>query len=56
MVSGSRNQENIPTREADDIWSDPQVKNLDYEQFRNEEYRDLGFNPRELSPVGKEKD
>ncbi|MCH3904334.1 MAG: AbrB family toxin-antitoxin system antitoxin [Lactobacillus sp.] len=38
-----------------DIWSDHSLDNLDYEQIQKQEYQDLGYNPRELKPVGKEK-
>jgi len=38
-----------------DLWADPKFKNLDYNQIRREEFQDLGYNPREVPPVGKEK-
>ena len=37
-----------------DIWSDSSYDNLDYDQLIAEEYHDLGYNPRELKPVGRE--
>lgn len=38
-----------------DLWSDEKFDDLDYTKIRDEERRDLGYNPRESSPVGKEK-
>jgi len=38
-----------------DLWSDSSLDNLDYLKLRREEQADLGYDPRELSPIGKEK-
>ncbi|MFD1421550.1 AbrB/MazE/SpoVT family DNA-binding domain-containing protein [Lactiplantibacillus songbeiensis] len=38
-----------------DLWSDSQLDKIDYDKLRQEELDDLGYNPREVSPVGKEK-
>ena len=37
-----------------DIWTDKELDRFDYEKELQEEYRDLGYNPREVKPVGKE--
>lgn len=39
-----------------DLWSDPAYDNFDYESEINSEYKELGYNPRELNPIGKELD
>ena len=36
-----------------DIWADKELDGFDYEKELQEEYRDLGYNPREVKPVGK---
>lgn len=38
-----------------DLWSDPKFNDYDYSAMLNEEFQDLGYNPREVPPVGKEK-
>jgi len=38
-----------------DLWSDSSLDNLDYLKLRHEEQTDLGYNPRSLFPIGKEK-
>lgn len=38
-----------------DLWSDEKLDHLNYAKLRDEERQDLGYNPRESSPVGKEK-
>jgi len=38
-----------------DLWTDSRFDNLDYTKLRHEEQADLGYNPRESSPIGKEK-
>jgi antitoxin component of MazEF toxin-antitoxin module len=38
-----------------DIWSDHKYDNLNYYNILKQEYEDLGYNPRELKPVGREK-
>ena len=37
-----------------DLWSDPAYDYLDYEELLTEEYKDLGYNPRNVKAVGKE--
>ena len=37
-----------------DLWSDPAYDYLDYEELLAEEYKDLGYNPRNVKAVGKE--
>lgn len=45
-----------PTQKNDyDLWSDSKFDSLDYTKLRHDELKDLGYNPREISPVGKEK-
>lgn len=39
-----------------DLWSDPADDNYDYEAEIEREYRELGYNPREVKPMGKELD
>lgn len=39
-----------------DLWSDPAYDNYDYEAEIKREYKELGYNPREVTPVGKELD
>lgn len=41
-------------RRGYDIWSDSSIDNFDYETELQEEYSDLGYNLREIQPVGKE--
>lgn len=38
-----------------DIWSDQSLENTDFEALRKQELSDLGYNPREVTPIGKEK-
>lgn len=44
-----------PVKNSYDIWSDKNLDNLDYPKMRQEELHDLGYNPRETSPVRKER-
>lgn len=37
-----------------DLWSDPAYDNYDYDTEIKREYKELGYNPREVKPVGKE--
>ena len=37
-----------------DLWSDPAYDYLDDEELLTEEYKDLGYNPRNVKAVGKE--
>lgn len=37
-----------------DLWSDPLYNDYDFQSELKQEYKDLGYNPRELKPVGKE--
>ena len=37
-----------------DLWSDPAYDDYDYDAEIKREYRELGYNPREVKPVGKE--
>lgn len=39
-----------------DLWSDPAYDDYDYEAEISREYEELGYNPREVKPVGKELD
>lgn len=41
-------------KEKYDLWSDPAYNNFDYKAELEQEYKDLGYNPRELKPVGRE--
>lgn len=38
-----------------DIWSDHKYNDLNYDELLNQEYKDLGYNPRELKPIGRER-
>ena len=38
-----------------DLWSDSAYDDYDYEAEIKREYEELGYNPREVNPVGKEK-
>lgn len=38
-----------------DIWADSSLDNFDYAAELQREYLDLGYNPREVKPVGREK-
>lgn len=38
-----------------DIWSDQSLENTDFDALRKQELSDLGYNPREVTPIGKEK-
>lgn len=38
-----------------DIWSDSNFENIDFEKLRKQEFADLGYNLREITPIGKEK-
>ncbi|AKP64606.1 hypothetical protein [Levilactobacillus koreensis] len=38
-----------------DLWTNSQFDDFDYDLIRHEELQDLGYNPREVSPIGKEK-
>ncbi len=38
-----------------DLWSDSAYDDYDYEAEIKREYEELGYNPREVTPVGKEK-
>jgi len=42
-------------KRPNDLWTDRQFDDFDYDLIRHEEFQDLGYNPREVSPVGKEK-
>ena len=37
-----------------DLWSDPAYDDYDYDTEIKREYQELGYNPREVKPVGKE--
>ncbi|MDB6234292.1 type II toxin-antitoxin system PemI/MazE family antitoxin [Lactobacillus amylovorus] len=39
-----------------DLWSDPAYDDYDYEAEIKREYKELGYNPREVTPIGKELD
>lgn len=51
---------NRPNKRIDqknyDLWSDSTYDNYDYEAEVKREYRELGYNPREVMSVGKELD
>lgn len=36
------------------LWTDPTYSDYDYQSELKQEYEDLGYNPREIMPVGKE--
>lgn len=36
------------------IWTDKSLDDFDYVNELKQEYEDLGYNPREIKPVGKE--
>ena len=38
-----------------DIWADHSLDDFDYQKELTEEYKDLGYNPRNVKPVGKER-
>ncbi|WP_125575003.1 AbrB family toxin-antitoxin system antitoxin [Levilactobacillus angrenensis] len=43
-----------PLKKAtDDLWSDPKLDDYDYPEILSQEFQDLGYNPREVPPVGK---
>lgn len=44
------------TNKGYDLWSDPAYDNYDYESEIKSEYKELGYNPREVNPIGKELD
>lgn len=37
-----------------DLWSDTAYSNYDYSSELKQEYEDLGYNPREIKPIGRE--
>lgn len=39
-----------------DLWSDSAYDNYDYETEIKREYKELGYNPRKIIPIGKEID
>lgn len=39
-----------------DLWSDSAYDNYDYETEIKREYKELGYNPRKIFPIGKELD
>lgn len=43
------------TQKNYDLWSDPNFDNYDYKSEINKEYKELGYNPREITAIGKEK-
>jgi len=42
-------------KDSYDIWADSNLENINFDELRKQELSDLGYNPREVAPVGKEK-
>ncbi len=56
-VIKNKKQENstvLPVSEKYNIWLDTSLDNFNYEKELQQEYKDLGYNPRDLRPIGKE--
>lgn len=38
-----------------DIWPGSNLDSIDFDELRKQELADLGYNPREITPIGKER-